>query len=309
MLTMTASAQEPASPGPPSIEANPDVPWQPPRTDLDDRPNVSPKGYMAYGQFDGLFWWTKHDGGIDGLFHGGLEGTLGIWLDPQQRFGAEIDGLWLDTRFPGSRGVAGTVGVHDDETQRLWGAGVDGRAELLRGTFTHLDLLGGFRHLSLDETLDIAERNFATDVVSSDRFGTRNRFYGGEVGLEAEAHYRAWSVDVFGKVALGGNQATASVNGTTLVAGQAIPGGVFALPAASGHHTRDVFAVVPELGVHFAYELTNNLRFTAGYGILYFSDTARPVEQIDALQHGGRLPATNGDFWGQGLSVGLEFRF
>jgi hypothetical protein len=310
-LVASAAAQAPASLGPPSLEPSPDVPWQPPQPELDDRPNLAPKGYAAYGQTDYLMWWTARDGPLDTQFRQGVEGTLGLWLDPQQRFGAEVGGLWLDTRYAGSRGDAGMVGIHNDSTNRLWGAEVDGRAELFRGTYTHLDLLGGFRHLSLDETLSIAQRDFVTEVVTSDRLGTRNRFYGGQLGLEAEAHYGSWSVDVFGKVALGGNWATATVNGTTLQGGHAYPGGALASPATIGRFTSDVFAVVPELGVHFAYELTNNIRFTAGYGLLYFSDAARPAEQVELLQHHApsSLPAASSDFWGQGVTVGVEFRF
>jgi hypothetical protein len=309
--TSMAQAQALAVLGPPTFEPDPDIPWQPPRTELDDRPNLAPKGYAAYGQVDYLLWWTAKDGPVDTLFRQGTEGTLGLWLDSQQHFGAEIGGLWLDTRYAGSRGEAGAVGVHNDLTSRLWGAEVDGRCELLRGTYTHLDLLGGFRHLSLDETLSIAERDFISEAVTSDRFGTRNRFYGGQLGLEGEAHYGSWSVDVFGKVALGGNWATATVNGTTVVGGHATAGGRLASQAAVGRFTSDEFAAVPEVGVHFAYELTNNIRFTAGYGFLYFSDVARPVEQIDLLQRNTRssLPTTSSDFWGQGISVGLEFRF
>jgi hypothetical protein len=326
--TSLASAQAPVSPIL-HVTSGQDDSWQPPRTDLDDRPNVGPLGYAMYGQLDYLLWLTAQDGAVHGLpggpakaifgtgtdfgllFRQGTEGVLGMWLDPQQRFGLEAGGLWLDNRYPGWRGGAADVGIHNDLTSRLWGAECDGRAELWRGSFGHLDCLGGFRHLSLDETLAIAERDVTGAAVTSDRFATRNRFYGGQLGLEAEAHHGTWSIDVFAKAALGGNSAAANVNGTTLVAGHATSGGLLVAPGSSGGHRADVFAVVPEVGIHLAYELTNNLRVTAGYGFLYLSDAARPAEQTDILQHNphGFLPQTNGDFWGQGISLGLEFRF
>jgi hypothetical protein len=306
-LSVTAlSAQAPVVHESPSFVPDGDTLWQPPRTELDDRPNLAPKGYAFYGQAEYLMWFTER-GNVDfgSLFRQGTQGFLGMWLDPQQRFGLEIGGLWLDTRYPSWRGGLDDVGTHDDLTSRFWGAEIDGRGELLRTTFTHLDLVAGFRHLSLDESLNIAQRDFTDEAVTSDRFSTRNRFYGGQLGLEAEAHKGSWSVDVFGKVALGANDATADVNGTTLVDGRAKPGGLLATPALSGRHTMDVFAVLPEVGIYFAYELTNNIRLTAGYSFLYLSDAARPTEQITH----GALPATNAEFWGQGVSLGLEFRF
>jgi hypothetical protein len=326
-------AQPPPSREPPSFVPGLDAPWQPPRTDLDDRPNVAPRGYAFYGRVDYLLWWTEKDRNVapsatsgaagttttafgegtnfGALVHSGTQGILGYWLDPQQTYGVEAGGFWLSNRYPGWRGGIDGVGVHNQLASHLWGAEADARCEILRRTYLHLDILGGFRHLSLDESLSIAERDAADGVISSDRFGTRNRFFGGELGLDMDIHSGPWSLDLYGKAALGADCTRVNANGTTLVAGQAHLGGLVVSAAHSGHWDRDVFAVVPEFGINGAFELMSNLRITAGYAFLYLSDAARPAEQADALRRAGQaaFPAKTSDFWAQGLTVGLEFRF
>ena len=76
--------------------------------------------------------------------------------------------------------------------------------------------------------------------------------------------------------------------------------------------TRDPFAVVPEFTFSVGYDVTRNLRVFVGYTFLYLSDAVRPSEQFDALRqspHSSIFPIPSSDFWGQGLSFGLEFRF
>ena len=332
VLWLLAVAAAPAQA--PGVAPEPDDFWQPPRTDLDERPNRVPRGFPFYGGVDYLVWWTEKDRPLtaltadpaahpgnavlgegtdfDPLLRHGVRGVLGLWLDRQQTVAFEGGGLWLSNREPNWRGASGAVGVHTEAASRLWGAEANLRCELVRRTYCHLDFLGGFRHLSLDEALSVIERDPAADAVTSDRCGTRNRFYGGQLGLEMELHNGNWTLDIYGKAALGADCETVKLGGTALVGGQSVPGGLLVTPAASGARRQDEFAVVPEFGVHLSYTVTNNLRASVGYTFLYLSDAARPSEQLDALRqspHSSILPIPSSDFWGQGLSVGLEFRF
>jgi hypothetical protein len=327
LLSAPGSAQDPAEA--PSFVPGLDSPWQPPRTELDDRPNVGPRGYAYYGEVDGMVWWTEREGRVFSLGNAsrvkdvfgtgadfgaldrpGIQGTFGAWLDPQQIFGIEASGLWLWNRHPRWIGGSEDIGIADELGSHFWSCEIDGRAELHRGSCTHLDMLAGFRVVSLDESVEISERDFLRPLVTSDRFGTRNSFYGGQLGLEGDAHWGNWSLDVLAKVALGGDCTTVHVNGTTLAAWHDLPGGLIATPAVDGRSSGTAFCVVPQIDITGAYQLTDSIRVTVGYSFLYMSDVARPADQIDVLQSGTRrLPSIGSDFWGQGIRVGLEFRF
>jgi hypothetical protein len=224
---------------------------------------------------------------------------------------------------------------------RLWGGEANARLELCRSCLLHLDLLGGFRYLEVDDGLNFTTRTaFAPDlaglggssVVTSDRFGGRNTFYGGQVGMEAELHYGRFFVDLYGKVAFGEMHQVITINGTTVVTGStglstALPGGLLALPSNSGRFSREAFAVVPEFGLNFGAQLTTHLRARVGYTFLYLSDVVRGGDQIDRTVNLTQRPGLFGtpgglvgparpvfdfrdtDFWAQGFNAGLEFRY
>jgi len=59
------------------------------------------------------------------------------------------------------------------------------------------------------------------------------------------------------------------------------PAGLLARPSNSGRSSRDAFAAVPECAVTLGYRVTRWLRATVGYSFLYWSDVARPGDQID----------------------------
>jgi hypothetical protein len=281
--------------------------------------------------------------------------TLGHWLDNDQTWAIEGNYLQLAQRnqhasysSPGTQAVSvpfvdptgatsavfvsspGTSagGIDIEDMSRLWSGEVDLRCELCRSCTCHVDLLVGCRGLGFDEGLNVSTTSTAagTSTATSDRFGTRNLFIGGEAGIEAEFHLGHWFADVWGKAALGDNMQTVNINGTTLVTaggvGTATPGGIFALPSNSGHHTRDQVAAVPEVGLHLGYELTNHVRVFAGYDFLYMINVVRPADQIDrqlnlTQQAGGALAGAavpafafhQTDVWLQGVSAGLEFRY
>jgi Putative beta barrel porin-7 (BBP7) len=295
----------------------------------------------------------------------GVRATAGIWLDHEETLGLEVGGFYLFERDPSARfasdgnqtlarpfinditgnaeayvlGGAGQTGGIDIQTMsRVWGAEANLRREVLRGCFCHLDLLGGFRFLELDESLAINDVTLpgpgsalaGSTFASSDNFGTRNRFYGGQVGVDAEFHVGHLDVGLWGKVALGDNAQTLSISGATGVlnpngAQNVVANGLYTQPSNIGQYTHNDFGVLPEVGLNVGLQLTPHLRATAGYTFLLLTNAVRPGNQIDPVIDPGLVPGLGGaggsgvsrpaamfhesDFWAQGASAGLEFRY
>ena len=98
--------------------------------------------------------------------------------------------------------------------------------------------------------------------------------------------------------------------------------GLLAQSTNSGRFTRDMFSVVPEIGVNVGYQITDNLTAYVGYNFLYWTNVARPGDQIDRTINISQLSGGNlagparpvftpraTDFWAQGVNFGLAFRW
>jgi hypothetical protein len=237
--------------------------------------------------------------------------------------------------FPGV--LAGQINV--SLRSRLQGAETNGIVNLACGPSGRLDAFAGFRYLQFDENLDITENlqvlpgvpvQGGSRFALADEFDASNRFYGGQIGLRGEAIVGRIYADLVAKVALGGTNEVVKINGgtATTTGGQTTfqSGGLLALPTNSGRFSRDVFAVVPEVGVTIGYQLTERLRASVGYTFLYCSEVARPGAQIDRGLDTTRIPTNlsggtpagparpsfqfnSGDFWAQGVTFGIELRY
>jgi hypothetical protein len=242
-------------------------------------------------------------------------------------------------------GLSGSLNI--SAPSELWGLEVNLRHNLLCGCWYRLDGLLGFRYLNLDESLNIREDidvpvsiggAFAgSHITVQDGFHTRNQFTGAQVGTDLAMHHGNWVLDVRGTVGLGNTHQTVDINGNQMILGgvggnRNFGGGLLALPSNIGHHTRDQFSVVPELGVTLGYQVTENVRVFAGYNILYWTDVVRPGDQIDRTLNPRLIPNFvklnpasappgsanpvrpaflfhNTDFWAQGMTVGAEFKY
>ncbi|HZU39203.1 MAG TPA: BBP7 family outer membrane beta-barrel protein, partial [Gemmataceae bacterium] len=233
----------------------------------------------------------------------------------------------------------GSVAVR--ETSRLWGGNTDLIFGLCRGDWGRLDLIGGFRYLNLRDDLSINENVTiaATSPVSpgvnflvTDAFGTRNQFYGGDIGLRSELYWGNWQLDVTGKVALGNTHEVVTINGVTGITPPGVPttffqGGLLALPSNIGRYSRNRFAVAPEVGINLGYQLTPHWRIFGGWNFLYWSHVVRPGNAIDTVVNPTQVPRFGGSaatlvgaarpaftfndssFWAQGANIGIEFRY
>jgi hypothetical protein len=203
-----------------------------------------------------------------------------------------------------------------------------------------VDFLAGFRWLEFDESIGIAENariSPASPVLPGaqvnvfDQFTTHNNFYGGQVGLRGEWWWQKFFVNAAAKVALGDTHEVVTREGSTTIISpgggtQMFPSGLLVLATNRGRVSRDEFAVVPEATLNIGYRVSPNLNVFAGYTFLYWSNVARPGDQIDRTLNVNLIPTSttfgtpggparpspeikSTDFWAQGINVGLELRF
>jgi hypothetical protein len=234
--------------------------------------------------------------------------------------------------------VSGGVGVLQDS--RIWGGEVNFRLKMkCNNHFTLHGIVGG-RFIELDEGLTVNEDLAILPTVpiigglgalAQDQFGTRNRFYGGQIGAEAEWDYCRFFVNLRAKLALGVEEEDSTINGTTHTINTTPPttvnAGFLALPTNIGSQSRTEFAVAPEVTLAVGWVLTDKLRASIGYNFLYISEVLRPGNQVDiGINPAQGLPGSFGtggpavpprpaftfhgsDYWAQGLILGLEYRF
>ena len=204
----------------------------------------------------------------------------------------------------------------------------------------HIDFLCGYRYARLAENLQISETQTIlgprmpfpenTLLSISDSFNALNEFNGGEFGFAFSEQYRRWTLDIVAKLALGNTNTQMAINGATSRTGVGgVPnatltyaGGVLAQPTNIGLYETNSITAIPELGLKLGYHLNRRLKLSAGYNFIYWSKVARPGDQIDTDINSSQIPpGTLGgagfpkypgkttDFWVQGITAGLEYRF
>ncbi len=199
---------------------------------------------------------------------------------------------------------------------------------------SRIDATLGWRFFQLKESLGIQEdlTSLSTanpgSFVLNDNFRTRNQFNGGELGFQWMGRRGYWSLDMLMRLGLGNTRQEVIINGTTQStqngATTTSNGGLLAQRTNSGTFVRNQFGVVPELGATLGYQVTQRMRFIAGYSFIYWSNVVRPGDQIDTTVNPNLLPPENptqtaflnprftfqdSDYWVQGLSLGGEYRW
>ena len=200
-----------------------------------------------------------------------------------------------------------------------------------------MDVLVGYRYLRLEDNFRMDEFETFIDpqgpfrvgstLAITDSFETLNQFHGIDLGIDAQLRRCCWTLDLVAKLALGSTNSRVSIGGTTVAtvpdtAPVTSQGGFLAQQTNSGQFSRNWFAMVPELGATIGYDIDCRRRITVGYSLIYWSKVARPGDQIDLNLNPTPLPVTQTntgrgpefrfattDFWAQGLSLGLDFRF
>jgi hypothetical protein len=242
--------------------------------------------------------------------------------------------------FPGVQ----SGGVHAALSNQFWGTELNATSEWLHSSCYRGNIIAGLRYLEMSEDLGVSEATTylvgvptvaaGTAAASTDMFSTRNFFYGGQVGIDGEFYSGRWVLGARGVVALGDNHEIVDISGNTVIVSPAgtrtvLPTGLLTQPSNIGHFTRDEFSVIPELRFTVGYQISKSLRATLGYSLIYWVNTARPGHDVNPLVNSTQLPPAlfpagagtltgaaqpapifdTFNFWAQGLSLGLEFRF
>jgi Putative beta barrel porin-7 (BBP7) len=242
---------------------------------------------------------------------------------------------------------SGRVSVNTDTT--LWGLEGNVFRCLVRSECWKIDGLVGFRYLDLEDDLDISQDStvlgrgvtgFAgqriidpNQISIFDSFETKNRFYGGQLGIRSEYCHGPLSLMVGAKIALGVTDEETDISGhTTLIrrpsgVASTVPGGLLAQRSNIGNSSNNEFAYVPEVEARVGYKITHSITAFVGYNFLYWSDVARAGGQIDNTIDRRQVPSSLGfnaaanptrparlggnsdDFWAQGINFGLAFRY
>jgi hypothetical protein len=236
-----------------------------------------------------------------------------------------------------------------DAKSRLWGADGDVRSRVWHNCSGTWDILAGFRYAELKEDLTIESQFSSTspssfftyDLVplvgagntfsSTDIFQTRNRFYGGQVGTEVSYHWGAVFVSVMSKLAVGDNEETLVIAGTSSASKAgggtlSAPAGLYALTSNSGIFKDDKTAIIEETRLRLGLQFCHYLSAYVGYSFLYWSDVLRPGNQIDRVLNPTLIPTSplfgqalgtsrplvpfqTSGFWAQGLDFGVALTY
>jgi hypothetical protein len=253
-----------------------------------------------------------------------------------------------ETNFRVSAPGAFSGNIGTSLSSRMWGTEANWFGSLYRSLRFNADMLLGFRFLELEESLEIDQNTTVlengnagfggntlgpgSNLTIIDRIGTRNDFYGGQIGVQTEVRLgEHFFVYLVGKAAFGTNHESIDNFGSTSqnLMGSPVttlPGGVLVLRSNAGHFSNDEFAVVPEGGMNIGWQITHHVCLSVGYTFLYCSSVIRPGDQIDRVVNPGLVPASPSfgsvtgppaptvhfrqtDFWAYGVSAGLSIRF
>ncbi len=269
-------------------------------------------------QLSGLRPSLRADGGVWVTERFGFDGSFLTVFEANDRFvGTAAPGGTILAR-PVVTGVESAIRIGSDtqpgtvsataDTFTI-GGDVNLRYNVRRGQFSTWDVFAGYRYLQLRDGVQITTEQ--AGVTTSDLFRTRNEFHGPQVGV-ATSHRlfdRLTLAARFG-VAMGVTLTNTDISGSTtgLLGG---PGGLLA-SGNVGQYSRNAFAVLPSADVRLGYDITDWLRFSAGYTFLYWSRVERAADQIDrGILAPGRpaYPAYSTDYWLQGVTLGVEVRY
>jgi hypothetical protein len=273
-------------------------------------------------------------GGIDSI-----RATAGYWLDSQQTWALEASGFITEkigqdltvaldgaatnpvllARTNGTFAIASVVGapgvsrgsVTVSQTAQLWGSEANVVYTWADRSRWRTELLAGFRYLDLDESLDIGDitQSLAdqTTIAHLDTFDSRTQWYGGQVGSKLTGSWGPMSLALIGKIGLGGSHLSVTRSGQTLATPNVtVPAdtGILVSPINAGRDSTDRLAVLSETTIQVGWQWTRRLGTTVGYNVLYLSSCARVGDQILGV---GGVNAT--DFWAQGITFGLTYRY
>ena len=193
--------------------------------------------------------------------------------------------------------------VNITSSSNFYTGGMLVRREICQDVGSRWDFLVGYRFAKLDETLTINDQSEVTDVSEgivgttiaiTDNFEVDNEFHGVDLGVAGTWDMGKWALEGMVKCALGNNQQTVTISGQTI---STIPTftpivdnqGLLTQTTNIGTYERDQFAIIPEARASASYFVTDNIRVTGGYTLIYIDTVVRPGDQIDRVVNGTLL--------------------
>ncbi len=196
-----------------------------------------------------------------------------------------------------------------------------------------LDAIAGYRFARLIDTVNEEDDTFCITNLNGysyfNDYRTVNNFNGGELGLDTVLTFGRWSLDVVTKCAIGVNNEYVRLYNQEIVdesqnTGVPVPW-IIVNQAPLQEFSRNRFAAIPELMATAGYQVTEHLKFTVGYDLLFWTAVVRAADQIAVNPANGypygnviSTPAANplppftwieSSFLAQGLHAGAELRF
>ena len=239
--------------------------------------------------------------------------------------------------------------VHVQSTSQFQGAGLGLEKCLWNcgnpnscGPSGWLTLIGGYRYYQLNSSLQINEDLMVLDGTSTplvpgtsilveDKFGARNQFHGGEVGLQGRRQEGFIWIDGLAAIAVGGNMRDVSINGgtTTTVPSAGTtssPGGLLTSSETNiGNYSDTQATVIPRFRLGVGCQVSERVSARFGYNVIIWNDAVQAVSQLPPdlatdprnlppVQGGGGPQPANPGMYGttvvaHGADLGLEVTF
>ena len=191
------------------------------------------------------------------------------------------------TATPQTVGAAFNAQINGTTWNRLWGGELNLRKRGYAVGTTQFDAIFGFRYLSYDEVLDLAQAlsvGGSAAVAGATVLGgntlllssmsAQNRFYGFQVGGQFDTQIWDFSVGGRAKIAVGGMNQVYRFAEAALSDLDPIPFEVY--PSQEIRESRTRLDWVPELSAWVAYDVTSFFRLSVGYDVIFINRIMRP---------------------------------
>ena len=210
------------------------------------------------------------------------------------------------------------------------------------GKSAWLTVIGGYRYYQHNSALQVNEDItilagtttplvVGTTIELEDKFGARNQFHGGEIGLQGRRQEGFLWIDGLAALAIGGNMRDVSINGgtTTTVpsAGtSSSPGGLLTSSETNiGNYSDTKATVIPRFRLGVGCQVSPRVSARFGYNVIIWNDAVQAASQLPpelavdprnlppVQAGGGSQPANPGMFGttvvAHGADAGLEVTF
>lgn len=204
-------------------------------------------------------------------------------------------------------------------------------------------LVGGYRYYQHNSALQINEDILVLDDTTSplvpgttiyveDKFGARNQFHGGEIGLQGRRQEGWIWIDGLATMAIGANNRAVSINGGTDIN---VPAGGGSTSNAGGlltsgetnigNYSDSKAVVIPRFRLGLGAQISERLSARFGYNVIVWTDVVQAASQLPpglssdprnlppVQAGGGAQPAFPGMFGttvvAHGADIGLELTF